>query len=117
VLVALILGSGLGLLGIWLLEGIGFVARWVLRREAMGGGDGKLLALIGMWLGWQGVLVALILGSGLGLLGSLLAMAGGRARLGKPIPFGPYLALGGAVAALAGSPLIEAYLRWSGLLG
>jgi len=114
---SLVAGIAGAVLGIWLLEGIGLVARWVLQREAMGGGDGKLLALIGMWLGWQGVVMALILGAGLGLVGSLLAMAGGRARLGKPIPFGPYLALGGAVAALAGSPLIEAYLRWSGLLG
>jgi len=52
----------------------------------------------------------------LGLLVSLLAMARGRARLGKPVPFGPYLALGGATAALAGSPLVEAYLRWVNLL-
>lgn len=114
---SLVAGIGGAVLGIWLLEGIGFVARWVLQREAMGGGDGKLLALIGMWLGWQGVVVTLLLGSGFGLLGSLLAMTKGKARLGKPIPFGPYLALGGAVAALAGSPLVEAYLHWSGLLG
>ncbi len=114
---SLVAGIAGAVLGIWLLEGIGLVARWVLRREAMGGGDGKLLALIGMWLGWQGVVVALILGAVTGLMGSLLALARGRARLGKPIPFGPYLALGGAVAALAGSPLVEAYLRWSGLLG
>jgi leader peptidase (prepilin peptidase)/N-methyltransferase len=83
----------------------------------MGGGDGKLLALIGMWLGWQGVTVTLLLGCGFGLVGSLLAIGLGQARLGKPIPFGPYLALGGGVAALAGSQLVEGYLRWAGLVG
>ncbi|MFS8777690.1 prepilin peptidase [Synechococcus sp. W70.1] len=113
---SLVAGIAGAVLGIWLVEGIGLVGRQVLRREAMGGGDGKLLALIGMWLGWQGVVVTLLLGSALGLLVSLLAMARGRARLGKPVPFGPYLALGGAVAALAGSPLVEAYLRWVNLL-
>ncbi len=113
---SVVAGIAGAVLGIWLLEGIGLVARRVLRREALGGGDGKLLALIGMWLGWQGVGVTLLVGSGLGLLANLLALAKGKARLGKPVPFGPYLALGGAVAALAGSPLVEAYLRWSGLL-
>jgi len=65
----------------------------------------------------SGLVVALLLGSGFGLLASLLAMTKGRARLGKPIPFGPYLAMGGGVAALAGSQLVEGYLRWAGLVG
>ncbi|WP_414399418.1 prepilin peptidase [Synechococcus sp. R3-13] len=114
---SLVEGIAGAVLGLWLLEGIGLLARWVLGREAMGGGDSKLLALIGMWLGWQGVVVALLLGSGFGLLASLLAMTKGRARLGKPIPFGPYLAMGGGVAALAGSQLVEGYLRWLDLVG
>ncbi|MEN9222122.1 MAG: prepilin peptidase [Thermostichus sp. BF3_bins_97] len=114
---SLVGGIAGAVLGIWLLEGIGLLARWALKREAMGLGDGKLMALIGMWLGWPGVVVTLILGCVFGLLGSGLAMGLGQARLGKPIPFGPYLALGGGVAALAGSRLVEGYLRWSGLLG
>ncbi|MEN9224479.1 MAG: prepilin peptidase [Thermostichus sp. HHBFW_bins_43] len=114
---SLVEGIAGAVLGIWLLEGIGLLARWALKREAMGLGDGKLMALIGMWLGWPGVVVTLILGCVFGLLGSGLAMGLGQARLGKPIPFGPYLALGGGVAALAGPRLVEEYLRWSGLLG
>ncbi|MGQ9838311.1 MAG: prepilin peptidase [Cyanobacteriota bacterium] len=103
-------------LGIWLLEGIGLLARWLLKREAMGLGDGKLMALIGMWLGWPGVVVSLMSGCLFGLLGSGIMMQLGQARLGKPIPFGPYLAMGGGVAALVGPQLVEAYLHWVGLL-
>ncbi|MEN9203513.1 MAG: prepilin peptidase [Thermostichus sp. DG_1_6_bins_120] len=110
---SLLEGIAGAVLGIWLLEGIGLLARWVLKREAMGLGDGKLLALIGMWLGWTGVVVSLIAGCLLGLLGSVGL---GQARFGKPIPFGPYLAMGAVVAALAGPQLVEGYLRWSGLL-
>ncbi len=112
---SLLEGVAGAVLGIWLLETIGLLARWLLRREAMGLGDGKLMALIGMWLGWTGVVVSLMAGCLLGLLGSALAMRWGRARFGQPIPFGPYLAMGGAVAALAGPQLVEGYLRWSGL--
>jgi len=80
-------------------------------REGMGGGDIKLLAMIGAFLGWRGVLVTLIFGS---LTGSAIGMAvialrGGDSRV--PIPFGPFLSLGAAVALFVGEPLLEWYLH------
>lgn len=80
-------------------------------REGMGGGDIKLLAMIGAFLGWRGVLVALILGSFSGaLIGVALILArGADSRL--PIPFGPFLALGAVCALFFGDALIQWYLQ------
>jgi leader peptidase (prepilin peptidase)/N-methyltransferase len=82
-------------------------------REGMGGGDIKLLAMIGAFLGWRGVLVTLVLGSFTGaVVGVTLILArGADARL--PIPFGPFLALGAVCALLFGDPLIHWYLHFA----
>ncbi|NJL99797.1 MAG: prepilin peptidase [Synechococcaceae cyanobacterium SM2_3_2] len=101
--------------GIWSLELVGLLARGILKKEAMGLGDGKLLAMIGMWIGWQGSLLTLLLGSGLGAVAGLVGMRWRRVQWGRPIPFGPYLALGGGLAALWGKPLLGLYLRLIGL--
>ncbi len=101
--------------GILLLELIGILGRVVLRREAMGLGDGKLMALIGLWLGWPSVLVTLFLASGVGVIGSGIGMVLRRVQFGRPIPFGPYIAIGGALAALVGPQIVSGYLRYFGL--
>jgi leader peptidase (prepilin peptidase)/N-methyltransferase len=95
--------------------GILWVVAWgyelATGREGMGGGDIKLLAMIGAFLGWRAVLVTLIVGSFSGaLIGvALIAARGADARM--PIPFGPFLALGAVCALAFGEPLIEWYLR------
>ena len=80
-------------------------------REGMGGGDIKLLAMIGAFLGWRGVLVTLLLGSFTGaIIGIVLIVArGSDSRL--PIPFGPFLALGAVCALFFGDALIRWYLQ------
>ncbi|HYD49274.1 MAG TPA: A24 family peptidase [Terriglobales bacterium] len=85
------------------------------QREGMGGGDIKLLAMIGAFLGWRGVLVTLLVGSSTGAaIGiALMVMRGADTRL--PIPFGPFLSLGALVALFHGEPLLEWYAglsRW-----
>lgn len=62
--------------------------------EGMGGGDGKLLGLIGAFVGWQGALVSLFLGSLFGSVMGLVLMALGKLKRGEPLPFGPFLVLG-----------------------
>jgi leader peptidase (prepilin peptidase)/N-methyltransferase len=80
-------------------------------REGMGGGDIKLLAMIGAFLGWRGVLVTLIVGSLTGaVVGTSLILAR-RAESRIPIPFGPFLALGAVCALVFGDQLIEWYLH------
>lgn len=78
-------------------------------REAMGLGDVKLLAAIGAFTGWQGILftipMASFIGAGFGLLPTLL----GRRDWSSKIPFGPYLALGTLLWIFCGHGLIEWY--------
>jgi leader peptidase (prepilin peptidase)/N-methyltransferase len=76
----------------------------------MGLGDLKLAATMGLFLG-KAVVLAVFFGFLLGgIVGvALLARYGARARK-MPIPFGPFLALGGIVAMLAGDQLIDLYL-------
>ena len=78
----------------------------------MGGGDVKLIAMIGAFVGWQAVLAAIILSAFCGALSGLtLILLGLRGRR-DPVPFGPFLAIGGITAMLWG----EALLAWYGRL-
>lgn len=97
--------------GIWLFDSIGLLGSVLLSQTAMGGGDGKLAALLGAWLGWQGMLLSSFLACLLG------AFIGGGAIALKllsrrdPIPFGPYLALGAVMTVFVGESLINWYLQ------
>ena len=99
------------LLGGGLLYGVaaGYYA-WT-GREGMGGGDVKLLAMIGAFLGWRSVLVTLVLGSFTGALVGVGLILGRGADVRVPIPFGPFLALGATCAIFFGDQLIHWYLH------
>ena len=80
------------------------------KREGMGGGDVKLLAMIGAWLGWKAVLFTLFFASLSGTLiggGAMLLQKQGRHYA---IPFGPFLAFGALAYLFFGPQLIEWYL-------
>lgn len=81
--------------------------------HGMGMGDVKLVALIGLVLGSLGLAyVAVAAGVGIvaGGLGAIIAVVALRYGRKQQMPFGPFLAVGGAVAALAGSQIASAYL-------
>jgi len=80
-------------------------------REGMGGGDIKLLAMIGAFLGWRGVLVTLIVGSFTGAVVGTGVIVAQRTDSRIPIPFGPFLALGALSALVFGDRLIAWYLQ------
>lgn len=79
-------------------------------KEGMGGGDVKLLAMIGAWMGWRSlpliVLMSSLTGAIIGTLFLLLAGKGFRAR----IPFGPFLSLGALLYLFLGARLQHWYL-------
>ena len=79
---------------------------------AMGFGDVKLAAVLGVMLGWQNLLVALLLSFFIGAVGGLILRAFGGGRV---VPFGPYLALGGFIALFYGDALLGWYLGMLGL--
>lgn len=78
--------------------------RRLRHREGMGGGDVKLFAAIGLWLGWR-MLPLVVLGAALaGLLWCIMELARGRALdAGSSVPFGMFLALAGWAAWMAGA--------------
>jgi leader peptidase (prepilin peptidase)/N-methyltransferase len=97
------------LIGIAVGGGI-FLAIILASGGGMGGGDMKLGAMLGAFLGWKLGLLALLLGvlsGGAVAVWLLLARRKGRK---EAIPFGPFLALGGAVSLLWGEPLLAWYL-------
>lgn len=98
-------------LGIWLFEMIGFVGALVAGKTVMGGGDGKLAALLGAWLGWQGMLLSSFLACALGAFIGGAAIALRITSRKAPIPFGPFLALGGLMTLFWGDRLIAWYLQ------
>ena len=97
------------LLGIALGGGL-FFTIIVASGGGMGGGDMKLAAMLGAFMGWKVTLVAIfiaILGGGALAVTVLAARRKGRK---DPIPFGPFLAFGGAVAMFWGQALIKWYV-------
>ncbi len=98
-------------LGLWLLDSVRIIGSFILQVEAMGDGDPKLAALIGIWLGWPYLLVAVFLACALGAtLGSLAQL---RSKLNKQqmIPFGPFLGLGASLTVFWGSGIISNYMK------
>lgn len=76
----------------------------------MGLGDAKLLAMVGAFLGWQGVVITLVFGSLMGAIFAVLGMLAGRLGWGSRLPFGAFLAIGAILALFLGAPLLDAYL-------
>jgi leader peptidase (prepilin peptidase)/N-methyltransferase len=97
---------------IGLLSGGGFfylVA--VLSRGGMGGGDIKMMAMVGALMGWKTVMLTTFLGSLTGsVVGLFLMIFRGRGRKAK-IPFGPFLALGAVITLFFGEEILAWYLH------
>ena len=94
---------------------------WIIRRrEGIGLGDAKLMAMLGAWLGLSGALLSFAIGVVLGAVFALVVLAVPAARresntwLLSKLPLGTFLCIGGIVSGLWGQPIIAAYLRWVG---
>jgi leader peptidase (prepilin peptidase) / N-methyltransferase len=83
---------------------------WLFKREGMGGGDVKLLAMIGAFLGWKAVILTILLGSLVGSLIGVIVMVIKGKDFKYAIPFGPFLSLGAALSLFYGEQLIMWYL-------
>ena len=94
----------------WMIEEInslsGCATEVVRPREAMGSGDPPLLAMIGAFLGWPAVIFTLFASCLYALLAAFLMKVG----FGRPLPFGPFLALGGITWAFGGWQIWEWYM-------
>lgn len=87
---------------------------WLFKKESMGGGDIKMAAMLGAFLGWQKALLVFMLSAVIGLLVSIVVLSvSKRFRQERMLPFGPFLALATFVAAVYGEQLIDFYLRYA----
>lgn len=107
-LIGIVAGGGSLLLVAWLYEKL-------TGKEGMGGGDIKLLAMMGAFLGWRSVpfiiFAASLVGSVLGVSLMLLQKKDGKLA----IPFGPFLAFGAVLYIFYGRQLIHWYLSFGRL--
>jgi leader peptidase (prepilin peptidase)/N-methyltransferase len=79
-------------------------------QEGMGGGDVKMLAMIGAFLGWKLVLVTLVLSSVAGSLIGMLVIVLRRGDMKYALPYGTFLALGALAASLVGDRIVAWYV-------
>jgi leader peptidase (prepilin peptidase) / N-methyltransferase len=109
------------LLGIFLGGGFFYLIamgyRWWRGQEGLGGGDIKLLAMIGAFLGWPGVVFTILTGSVSGTIVGLIVMRRNRQGLTTMLPFGPFLAFGAVCYLFWGGAFLHWYLGGAGLLG
>lgn len=100
VLAALIFGGGI--------LGLSLVMDRILKKESLGGGDVKLFAVVGLYLGLVGTLFSVFFAAVFGLLFALVQRLSGKG--GQAIPFGPSIAMAAAVILLYGDGLVNWYL-------
>jgi len=79
-------------------------------QEGMGGGDVKMLAMIGAFLGWKLVILTLVLSSFLGAIIGVLVIAARRGGMKHALPYGTFLSLAALTASLVGSQVVDWYL-------
>jgi leader peptidase (prepilin peptidase)/N-methyltransferase len=125
VVVGMIVAPLVGLMGFWdsllgvvvgggALYLIGVLGEFFLKKESMGGGDVKLAAMLGAFMGWKLVLAALFVAFFVGAVIGVIVMARKPKDWDSSLPFGPFIALGAVLALLWG----ESALAWySALLG
>ena len=108
-----VLGLGRSLIGVvvgggvlWLL---GVFGDFIFKKESMGGGDIKLLAMIGAFLGWQLALLALPVAS---LIGAVVGIVAKLRTKESEIAFGPYLSIGALVGLFYGDAIIRYILYY-----
>lgn len=101
-----------GVIGIWLFDTIRVLGSVAFGKTAMGGGDAKLAAMMGAWLGWQNLLLASFIACFLGaVVGGIMLKRRTQEKSLLKIPFGPYLAIGAILAMFFGEALISNYLK------
>jgi len=85
----------------------------ILKRGGMGGGDIKLIAMIGAFLGWKAVLVTIFLGAVLGAFVGIVLILLRRQGRKEPVPFGPFLAIGALLTMVWGDTILTWYFARS----
>jgi leader peptidase (prepilin peptidase)/N-methyltransferase len=95
-----------------LLYAVAVLFYWVTKKEGMGGGDIKLLAMIGAFLGWSSTVFTILISSLIGSIVGVVLMLATRADSKYAIPFGPFLSMGAVIYLFFGREIIRWYLHF-----
>lgn len=108
-------GMAFGFLFLW---GVGWIFSKIVRKDALGFGDVKLIGAIGAFFGPAAVLFTIIVSSFVGAVAGVALILRGRAKLGgfTAVPYGPFLALGAVVWMFWGPEIVRWYLRLNNAL-
>ena len=91
---------------------IAMLGDWLFKKESMGGGDIKMTAMLGAFLGWQKVVIIFFGGAFIGLIIAIALMAlSKKVRSTRVIPFGPFLAVAAFIAIIYGDRIIAFYVN------
>lgn len=94
----------------FLLGGVLFYIIAILSRGGMGGGDIKLIAMVGSFLGWKNVLLTIFLGSLFGSIVGIVLIILKKKNRKDMVPFGPFLSLGAIISIFFGREIIYLWL-------
>lgn len=103
-----VIGAIAGYLVLW---SVYWLFKLIRGKEGMGYGDFKLLAALGAWLGWQMLPLVILLSSVVGATIGITLIVFRKRDHATPLPFGPYLAIAGAIALFAGPTLLGLWLH------
>ncbi|MBN2685037.1 MAG: prepilin peptidase [Pontiellaceae bacterium] len=108
-LIQSLIGLGVGFGILW---SVAFFGKLILKKDAMGFGDVKLMGALGAFFGWQAVLFIIFVSSLLGSIVGVGLIAFGKKEWQSRIPFGPYIALAALIWMLGGYVWWDAYIAW-----
>jgi leader peptidase (prepilin peptidase)/N-methyltransferase len=86
--------------------------QWLFKREGMGGGDVKLLAMIGAFLGWESVIITIISSSLIGSITGIIMIIFKGKNFKYAIPFGPFLSLGAVITLFYKNEILFWYFHF-----
>ena len=104
-LIGLLIGGG----SLW---AVAYIYKLLTGKDGMGGGDIKLLAMMGVLIGWQGVLFTIFVSSATGSVTGILLMLIQKGNLKLAVPFGPFLAIGAISYIFFGQRMIYWYFSF-----
>lgn len=98
--------------GFGLFWAISILGRLILKKDAMGFGDVKLMGALGAYLGWESIIFITFVSSLLGSIIGIACIATGKKEIQSKIPFGPYIALAAVIWVLGGAAWWGVYREW-----
>ncbi len=101
-----VIGAAVGYLILWI---VFWTFKLLTGKEGMGYGDFKMLAAIGAWFGWTMIPAVILLASLIGSIVGISMIVFAKQGKNIPIPFGPYLAIGGMASLFWGKQLSQLY--------